>query len=134
MGYAAAPFEWKYKVSAGLGHHGQAVLVRPEDSDLPGADPVHCKDIKASIPIQGIICLLKVKESLLNRRLTPEIKIQDLLHGFRSVQGIGTAALESNILQYLVAMREAVLFGAFFDLQKAYDALDRDRCLDILAV
>ena len=30
-------------------------------------------------------------------------------------------------------MREEVLYEIFLDLHKAYDALDRDRCLDILA-
>ena len=29
-------------------------------------------------------------------------------------------------------MGEAVLFGVFLDLQKAYDALDRERALDLL--
>ena len=30
-------------------------------------------------------------------------------------------------------MKKAVLFEVFLDLYKAYNALDRDRCLDILA-
>ena len=30
-------------------------------------------------------------------------------------------------------MREAVVCTVLLDLQKAYDALDRDRCLDVLA-
>ena len=30
-------------------------------------------------------------------------------------------------------MREAVLFKVFMDTQKAYDALDRDMCLGIMA-
>ena len=32
-----------------------------------------------------------------------------------------------------MAMREGVLYEVFLDLQKAYDALDWDRCLKILA-
>ena len=35
-------------------------------------------------------------------------------------------------LQKIAALREAVLYAIFLDLQKAYDALDRSRCLNIL--
>ena len=79
MGLVAAPFEWKYKVSAGPGHHGKAVPVCTEDSDLPGADPIHCKDIKASIPIQGIICLLEVQKNLEEDRLPHGHKLLEKL-------------------------------------------------------
>ena len=40
---------------------------------------------------------------------------------------MGTAALNVKMLQQLMAMREAVLFEVFLDLQKAYDTLDWDR-------
>ena len=50
----------------------------------------------------------------------------------RTGRGTGTATLTANLLQYLVAMREAVLHTIFLDLQKAYDALEQERCLDIL--
>ena len=36
------------------------------------------------------------------------------------------------MLQKLAAMREEVLYVIFLDLQKAYDALDKERCLEIL--
>ena len=36
------------------------------------------------------------------------------------------------MLQQLTAMREEVLYTIFMDLHKSYDALYRDRCLDIL--
>ena len=45
---------------------------------------------------------------------------------------MGTATLEANLLQQLAAMREEFLYMIFLDLTKAYDALDRSRCLDIL--
>ena len=38
------------------------------------------------------------------------------------------------MLQHLTAMREAVLFEVFLDLQKSYDALDQERSLELLAV
>ena len=44
-----------------------------------------------------------------------------------------TSALETKLLQQLMAMREAILYELFLDLQKAYDALYQDRCLNILA-
>ena len=61
------------------------------------------------------------------------ITIQNIVHGFWEGRGTGTAALEAKLLQQLSAMREAVLFGIFLNLQKEYYALDWDRCLVILA-
>ena len=46
---------------------------------------------------------------------------------------MGTATLKANLLYQLTTMREAVLHTISLDLQKAYDALGRDRCLNILA-
>ena len=60
------------------------------------------------------------------------IKLHDVLHGFQAGQGKGTAALGANMIQQIMAMREAVLFEVFLDLHNAYDALDWDRFLDIL--
>ena len=62
--------------------------------------------------------------SLLNRRLTTEIKLHNVLHGFQAGRGTGTAALEANLLQQVSAMREAVFFKVFLYHQKTYDALD----------
>ena len=64
MVHAAVLFERKYKVSDGPSHHGQAVPVRPKESDCPEDNPVRCEDLKASVPIQVIICLLEVQENL----------------------------------------------------------------------
>ena len=55
-----------------------------------------------------------------------------VINGFWAGWGMGTAALEAKLLQRLTAMREAVLFGVFLDLWKAYDALDRERALDLI--
>ena len=43
----------------------------------------------------------------------------------------GTASPESKLTQQLASMREEVLCAIFLDLKKAYDALDRYRCLEI---
>ena len=77
--------------------------------------------------------LWKAVTSLLNQRLTEAIKFHDVLHGFRASRGTGTAALEASLLKQLTAMREAVLFEVFLDLQKAYVTMDWDRFLEIIA-
>ena len=56
----------------------------------------------------------------------------DFLHGFQAGRGTGTATLEAKLLQQLVALREEVLYEIFLDRQKAYGALDRSMCLEIL--
>ena len=74
----------------------------------------------------------KVVVVILNRRFTSSITFHDVLHGFWAGRGTGTATLEAKLIQQLSAMREEVLYVIFLDLTKAYDALDRSRCLDIL--
>ena len=74
----------------------------------------------------------KVVAVISNRRLTASITFHDFLHGFRAGRGTGTATLEAKLLQYLAAVREEVLYVILLDLHKAYDALERSRCLEIL--
>ena len=74
----------------------------------------------------------KVVAAILNRRFTASITYHNLLHGFQEGRGTGTATLEAKILQQLAALREEVLYVIFLDLHKAYDTLDRSRCLEIL--
>ena len=81
----------------------------------------------------GIVEVMwKVVAELLNCRLTASITYHDFLHGFRAGRGTGTTTLEAKLLQQLAALREEVLYVILLDLHKAYDALDRFRCLDIL--
>ena len=63
----------------------------------------------------------------------PSIQFHDSLHVFCAGIVMGTNTLESKLLQQLIAMRESVLHSIFLDLLKAYDSLDSDRCLDIIA-
>ena len=75
----------------------------------------------------------KTMYSLLNRRLVSVITFHDVLHSFQGGRGTGTATLDTKLLKQLKAMREAVLFGIFLDIHKAYNALYQDRYLGILA-
>ena len=74
----------------------------------------------------------KLVAAILNRRLTESITYHDFLRGFRAGCGTGTATLEAKLLQQLAALGEEVLYVIFLDLHKAYDTLDRSRCLEIL--
>ena len=74
----------------------------------------------------------KVVAAILNRRFTDSITYHDFLRRFRAGCGTGTATLEAKILQQLAALKEEVLYVIFLDLHKAYDALYRSRCLEIL--
>ena len=74
----------------------------------------------------------KVVAAILNLRFTVSITYHDALRGFREGRGTGTATLEVKLLQQLAALREEVLYVIFLDLHKAYDALDRSRCQEIL--
>ena len=69
---------------------------------------------------------------ILHCQLTASITYHNVLHGFRVGRGTGTATLEAKLLQQLAALREEVLYMIFLDLYKAYDALDRSRCMDIM--
>ena len=70
--------------------------------------------------------------AILNCRITASITFHDFLHGFWAGGGIGTATLKAKLLQQNAAFREEFLYVISLDLHKAYDALYRSRCLDIL--
>ena len=74
----------------------------------------------------------KVVAEILNRRITASITFHDFLHGFWAGRGTGTATLEAKLILQLAAFREEVMYVTYLDLHKAYDTLDRFRCLDIL--
>ena len=81
----------------------------------------------------GLVELLwKTISGIINRRISSSIQFHDAMYGFRVGRGTGTATLEEKLLQQLITIRETVLHSIFLDLIKAYDSLDRDRCIDIL--
>jgi hypothetical protein len=74
----------------------------------------------------------KVVEKVMVARLSV-IKLHDCLHGGLPCRGTGTAIMEVKLQQHLAWVDQAPLYQIYLDLRKAYDALDRGRCLEILA-
>ena len=60
------------------------------------------------------------------------VDFHNTLHRFRSGRGTGTASIEVHLIQKLVDMKEEDLCKVFLDLQKSYDVLNREHCMDIL--
>ncbi len=42
---------------------------------------------------------------------------------------MGTAIIEAKLAQQLAYLELMPFYGVFLDLQKAFDAMDRDRCI-----
>ena len=55
--------------------------------------------------------------------------LHDALHGFRAGWGMGMGSLEANLAQQFVEIAHEPLFQVFLDVCKAYDSLDRGRCI-----
>ncbi|EJK77954.1 hypothetical protein THAOC_00175, partial [Thalassiosira oceanica] len=52
--------------------------------------------------------------------------------GFVKGRGCGTAGIEAKLAQQLACLKQRPLYGIFIDLRKVYDAMDRDRCMEIV--
>ena len=74
----------------------------------------------------------KVIEVIMDKRLN-DVEFHDSLHGFRAGRGTGTAIIEAKLAQQLAFREQAPLYGVFIDLRKAFDLMDRGRCLEVLA-
>ena len=76
--------------------------------------------------------LWKVCTVVVNCRLKRSVVLYDALHRFRTGRGMGTAMLEANLYQQLVGISHEHIFQLFLNVQKAYDSLDQERCLELL--
>ena len=76
--------------------------------------------------------LHKVFSVVVNCRLKRSAVIHDVLYGFKEGRGVGTAALEAKPAQKMVGITHKPLFQVFLDVQKSYESLDRERCLELL--
>ena len=54
------------------------------------------------------------------------------LHGFREGRETGTAIMDANLSQQLAGLAHEPLFQVLLDNHKAYELLDRERCLEHL--
>ncbi len=63
-----------------------------------------------------------------------KIKLHDSLHGCLAGRGTRTGIIEAKLAQQLAHLEQRPFFGVFIDLKKAFDAMDRGRCLAILAL
>ena len=75
--------------------------------------------------------LWKVVEKVVDARLS-SIDLHDSLHGFRAGRGCGTSIMEAKLVQKLAFIEQCPLYRVFIGLRKAYDAMDRGHCLEIL--
>ena len=73
----------------------------------------------------------KVVEVVMDNRLEV-LDYHDCLHGFLAGRGTGTATTEVKLAKKLAYIDQVLLYGVFINLRKAYNAMDRGRCLDIL--
>ena len=69
---------------------------------------------------------------ILYHRLYTAIKFHGVLHGFWTGLRTRTTYLNTNLIQQLEAMMEEFLYEIFLELNKAYNDMDRNICLDIL--
>jgi hypothetical protein len=74
----------------------------------------------------------KLLSSIIDARLKAAIHFHDALHGFRASHDTSTAIFEAKLFQQLATVEQVPLYEVFIDLQKAYNALDRGRALEIM--
>ncbi len=73
----------------------------------------------------------KVVKRVMDKQLEA-IALHDSLHGCRNGRGTGTAVIKAKLTQQLAHIKQTPFYGVFIDLKKAFDAMDRERCLLIL--
>jgi hypothetical protein len=60
------------------------------------------------------------------------IQLHDTPHGCLAQRGTGTACIEAKLAQQLSYLELQPFYGVFLDLRKAFDVMDRERCIMIL--
>jgi len=60
------------------------------------------------------------------------IALHNSLHGCRAGRRTGTAVIEAKLTEQLAHIKQTPFYGVFIHLKKAFDAMDRERCLLLL--
>ena len=69
---------------------------------------------------------------VLNLILKRGMELHDSFNRFGKRQVTRTVILEDNLAQHLARLAHESLFQVFMDVRKAYDSLDRERCMEIM--
>ena len=81
------------------------------------------------------ICLFELIWKVIKRVIDQRLKaiaLHNNLHGCCNGWGTGTTVIEAKLTQQLAYIEHAPFYGVFIDLKKAFDTMDRERCLLIL--
>ena len=73
--------------------------------------------------------LWKGVETIINTQLSESVCLHDVLRGFFTGRGTGTAILELNLAQELARIYQDSLFLFILNLSKAYDTIDNEHLL-----
>ncbi len=73
----------------------------------------------------------KVCKCIIDKRLNT-FDLHESLHGCWNGRGTGTAGIEAKLAQQLAHLEQVPFYGVFIDLKKAFDTMDRERCILIL--
>ncbi|KAL7551798.1 hypothetical protein ACHAWF_014996, partial [Thalassiosira exigua] len=73
----------------------------------------------------------KLLEAIIDRRLNA-IEFHDCLHGYLPQRGTTTAMVEAKLAIQFAQLEQHPFYGIFVDLKKAFDDMDRERCICIL--
>ncbi len=80
----------------------------------------------------GLLELMwKVCKRVMDLRFTM-FNLHDSLHSCCDKRRTRTAGIEAKLAQHLAHLEQAPFYGVFLDLKKAFDSMDRERCLLIL--
>ena len=82
--------------------------------------------------IRLVEVLWKTSAIKMENHIGKEVDYHEVLYGFLSNQGTGTASPEANLLHQLAATCEEALYKIFLYPYMAYNEMYWERCLEIL--